>query len=170
MKRIVACFLITLLVSFLLISCSKEESTSEIQLDATVLAIGSTSDGATKIETETLNLVNVYRVSLGLNALIEIKMMSVQAALHTDYVIEEGKISHDYFGKRANYLINNIPAESIGENVAAGFTSAKSVLNAWLNSPAHRSIIENSRYTHTGISIKTDTVGKYYFVQLFAVK
>lgn len=157
-------------------SCSNDDTTEDIYLNEDTNSSSNSSNGGsttynyTSIETETLAVINDYRVSIGLNSLVKIALISSQAETHTDYIIEQGKISHDNFTTRANYLIKNLPAKSVGENVASGFSTAKSVVNGWLNSPTHKAIIVNSKYTHTGISIKTDENGKKYFVQLFIIK
>lgn len=50
----------------------------------------------------------------------------------------------------------------VGENIAGGFRSAKSVVDGWMTSPGHRANILNKNFTHLG-------VGKsgVYWVQLF---
>jgi uncharacterized protein YkwD len=40
---------------------------------------------------------------------------------------------------------------SVGENVAAGFSSVSGVVSAWMASPSHRSNILNSRFVHVGL-------------------
>jgi len=179
MKTIANNILIISLTAFILISfasCSKEDSTTDVYLNEDNESeledtdTGRTTYNYTKIETETLDVINTYRLSIGLEALSKMDKISLEAEKHTDYIVKEGKISHDNFSTRSTYLIKNTEIKSVGENVAAGFSSAKSVVNGWLNSPTHRAIIEDSKYTHTGISIKTDADGKKYFVQLFGVK
>lgn len=178
MKATVKNFLIISLITISSISftsCSKDGATEDIYLNedqnSTVNnATGNTTYTYTSIESETIKAVNTYRASIGLNSLTKISSISEQAATHTNYIIKEGKISHDNFNQRSKSLKNNIHAKSVGENVASGFSTAKSVLNAWLNSPTHRAIIEDAKYTHTGIAIKTDENGKKYFVQMFVVK
>ncbi len=57
-----------------------------------------------------------------------------------------------------------------GENLAIDFTESQDVENAWLNSPAHRANILDSRFTEIGIAVKD---GIYqgqpttYVVQMF---
>ncbi len=179
MKATVKNFLIISLITISSISftsCSKDGATEDIYLNedqtsAVNNATGNTTTYTyTSIENETINIVNTYRASIGLNSLTKISSISEQAATHTNYIIKKGKISHDNFNQRSNFLKNNIRAKSVGENVASGFSTAKSVLNGWLNSPTHRAIIEDPKYTHTGIAIKTDENGKKYFVQMFVVK
>jgi len=157
-------------------SCSKDSSTDDIYFNDDQSNNSENNNGGnstynyTKLETETIDVINNYRVSIGLNKLSTIDLISSQAEVQTDYMIKEEKISHDNFIERSDYLLEKLPAKHISENVASGFSSAQSVVDAWLNSRTHKAIIEDSRYTHTGISIKKDNNGKNYFVQLFAEK
>ena len=55
---------------------------------------------------------------------------------------------------------------AIGENIAAGQTSAAQVMNDWMNSAGHRANILNSSYTAVGIGCCLYN-GVYYWVQNF---
>ncbi|MEZ4874441.1 MAG: CAP domain-containing protein [Flavobacteriaceae bacterium] len=57
-------------------------------------------------------------------------------------------------------------AESVGENVAFGYSDAQKLVQAWINSPSHRSVLEGN-YTHTGFGVMQNTSGKYFFTELF---
>lgn len=123
-----------------------------------------------QIETEILNLVNDYRVENNLSNLTTLNIVSAVADSHTNYMVENGIVSHDNFQERVLKLQNNANAKSIGENVAYGYNSAQAVLNGWLNSPEHKKIIDTATYTHFGISTKTDKDGRNYFTQIFIKK
>ena len=56
-----------------------------------------------------------------------------------------------------------------GENIAAGFTDAATVMNGWLNSPGHYMNIMGP-FTHIGVGHYTDADGREYWVQLFIEK
>ncbi len=89
---------------------------------------------------------------------------------HTDYMVQNGTVSHDNFSQRVETLMNNAQAKSVAENVAYGFNSAQGVINSWLNSDEHRTIIENQNYTHFGISTESNSEGRNYFTQIFIKK
>ncbi|MFZ3273609.1 MAG: CAP domain-containing protein, partial [Lutibacter sp.] len=89
---------------------------------------------------------------------------------HTDYMIEVGAISHDNFAERAQILMEQAGAKTVGENVAYGFSTAEGVVNGWLNSEGHRKIIENPDYTHFGISTDSNTENRNYFTNIFIKK
>ena len=44
-----------------------------------------------------------------------------------------------------------ITFRSAGENIAKGYASPQTVVNAWMNSPGHRANILNASYTHIGV-------------------
>ncbi len=54
-----------------------------------------------------------------------------------------------------------------GENIAAGQTSAQSVVDAWLNSPGHCRNIMNPGYTEIGIGYYRGGSSRHYWVQNF---
>ncbi len=64
--------------------------------------------------------------------------------------------------------------KTVGENIAAGQTSAEEVFNAWMNSSGHRANILNPNYTHIGVGyayLANDTGKfnyKHYWTQVFA--
>jgi uncharacterized protein YkwD len=85
-------------------------------------------------------------------------------------MIEVGQISHDNFAERAQTLMTEAGAKTVGENVAYGFSTAEGVVKGWLNSDGHRKIIENPDYTHFGISMETSSDSRNYFTNIFIKK
>jgi uncharacterized protein YkwD len=84
-------------------------------------------------------------------------------------MIEHDNVSHDNFYQRKTYLVSNVGANKVSENVAYGFTSAESVVNAWLNSDGHRANIEGN-YTDFDISAEQNSEGKWYYTNIFVKK
>ncbi|MFL0354473.1 CAP domain-containing protein [Xanthomarina sp. GH4-25] len=121
------------------------------------------------IEIEIVELINDYRISMGLNPLNNMSVIKSQAYTHTDYMIDHDNVSHDNFYQRKTYLINNAGANKVSENVAYGFTSAESVVNAWLNSEGHRANIEGD-YTDFDISADQNSDGKWFYTNIFVKK
>lgn len=120
-----------------------------------------------KIELDILELVNDYRISKGLNSLEQLNIISSVAETHTTYMAEVGKVSHDNFSQRHQQLVKDAKAKLVGENVGYGYTTAKDVFYAWLNSESHRKVIEKSNYTHFGISTEQNLEGRNFFTQIF---
>ncbi|MFK5958446.1 MAG: CAP domain-containing protein [Lutibacter sp.] len=159
--------LVLILFMFVFFSCSKEDD--GIYFNETNEVVN-TNVNYSNIEIEILDLVNDYRQSMGLNTLETLNIISGVADGHTNYMVETGQVSHDNFSQRAEILINNAGAKTVGENVAYGFNTAQGVLNGWLNSEEHKKIIENPSYTHFGISTESNNEGRKYFTQIFIKK
>ena len=103
---------------------------------------------------------------LGLNQLQEHSVVKAVAFTHTEYMIDVDDISHDNFFQRKESLESNAEAVKVSENVAYGFSSAESLVNAWLNSPSHRSTIEGD-FTEFDISAEQNENGKWYYTNMF---
>ncbi|WP_372746350.1 CAP domain-containing protein [Lutibacter sp.] len=168
MKSFFQPLLLVAIFSFVLFSCSQEddgiyftESVEEYDLD---------NVSYSELETEILTLVNNYRESIGLTSLSNLDIVSSVADGHTNYMIENGKVSHDNFDQRSQALMTNASAKSVAENVAYGYTTAQGVLDGWLNSASHKAVIENPNFTHFGISTETNASGRNYFTHIFIKK
>ena len=147
----------------LLSACTSEEST---EMD-TLANLETTIEVENNIELaeEVLDVLNDYRASLGLSALQWHTDSENLAVGHSNYMVNQNAASHDNFYERAAILKEN-GADLVSENVAYGFRDAESVLEGWLNSPAHKRAIEGD-YTHTGIGIVMTETGIPYYTQLF---
>lgn len=146
-------------------SCSKDEPAVVEEANYTV-DINLALETDWQMADDILALVNDHRASIGLDAIKRDQgYASAYAVEHTQYMIDQGKISHDNFTFRQEALKNQ-GAVLVSENVAYGYKTAEEVVNAWLNSPGHRKAIEGL-YTHSGFGIMTNERGNYYFTQIF---
>ncbi len=121
------------------------------------------------IEIEILELINNHRLSKGLNPLKGMTIIKSTAFTHTDYMVDTQTVSHANFFARSNYLKSNAGAQSVSENVAYGFTSAESVVGAWMRSESHKENIEGD-FTNFEISAEKDADDKWYFTNIFIKK
>lgn len=153
------------LVALLTFSCSSEEFPEET-IDNIELQ---NAPEAKTIEIEILELINSHRIGMGLNALQNHNTIKAVAYTHTDYMVEVNNVSHDNFFQRKNSLIQNASATRVSENVAYAFSSAQSVVNAWLNSEGHRANIEGD-FTDFDVSAEKNGEGKWYFTNIFIKK
>ena len=146
-------------------SCSKDDvPTTEEANYAIDLNLAQETDWV--FADQVLDLVNQHRTSIGLETLKRDRQYaSAYSVEHTKYMINKEKISHDNFGVRSKALKDR-GAETVGENVAYGYTNAEELVNAWLNSTSHRNIIEGP-YNYSGFGILKNNKGQYYFTQLF---
>jgi uncharacterized protein YkwD len=167
MKTLAPKLFALLLLTTILFSCAKEEDGVYFNENSEVV---NAKVVYSPMESEIVALVNAHRTSLGLNALSTLNIVSGVADGHTDYMIEVGQVSHDNFAQRAQTLMNEAAAKSVGENVAYGYSTAEGVVKGWLNSDGHRKIIENPDYTHFGISMETSADNRNYFTNIFIKK
>ena len=164
MKSLLKFPLIALIAMFSF-SCSTEsmdDSGEQIQIEETTIQ-------AKSIEVETLELINDYRVSQGLNALGDMNIVKSVAYSHTDYMLENNEISHDNFFKRSEYLKSHTGAARVSENVAYGYSSAQTLVKAWLASEGHRKNIEGD-FTNFDISAEQNEEGRWYYTNIFIKK
>ena len=122
----------------------------------------------TTFENETLTLINNYRVSIGLNALIKSDYISFKAEEHNNYMIANNVVNHNDFVARSEDIMKTLSAKYVTENVAYNYTTPKAVLDAWLASEGHKTNLEGN-YTHFGLSVRENpTTGKKYYTNIFA--
>lgn len=150
------------LIALLSFSCSTENFPDET-IDAVTLA---NAPAAKAIEIEILELINNHRITLGLNPLNNLNVIKSVAYTHTDYMVTINQVNHDNFYQRKNSLMQNAAATKVSENVAYAFSSAESVVNAWINSDGHRATIEGD-YTDFDISAEKNDEGKWFFTNIF---
>ena len=117
-------------------------------------------------ELEAMNIINEYRVSVGLLPLQQINHVSFKSEQHDDYMISNNVVNHNNFVERSENIISVLGAKRVGENVAYNYNTPQSAVNAWLNSPSHKENIVGD-YTHFGIAIKTNEQGKKYYTNIF---
>ena len=156
-------FTLLLLAITFLTSCTKEGIfIVEDELDAAELEYYA----RTAEEKQLLNLVNEYRASINLPAMVHEDNSYYHATQHSLLMISKAAISHINFDKRAAEISRRTGALFIVENVAKDYSTNEKALEAWLKSDTHKKSIEGD-YTHTAISIQKDGNGKRYFTQIF---
>lgn len=158
-------FPLLILTSIFMTSCSSdsmiEDETEQITLDV--------APEAKVIEVEILELINDYRINLDLEPLENLSIIKSVAYTHTEYMVESHDVSHANFYQRSLALTENASAINVGENVAYGFSSAQSVVNAWINSDGHRANIEGD-FNFFDVSAEQNEEGKWYFTNMFVKK
>lgn len=166
MKLLTKLPLLVLFAIFTLFSCttdSIDEKAAAIELSLT------TPPQAKTIEVEILELINNHRLSLGLSPLGDMTVVKSVAYSHTDYMVDNNVVSHDNFYKRSDYLKANAGAKKVSENVAYGYSSAESVVKAWLKSEGHKANIEGD-FTNFDVSAEENAEGRWYYTNIFIKK
>ncbi len=147
------------------VSCTTENIDTEVNTIDKELFIPEVKP----IETKILKLINEYRISLALETLVPIDIVKSQAFNHTQYMIDQNTMSHDYFHKRRSYLIDKAGAIKVAENVGYGYSSAESVVDSWIKSESHRAAIVGD-FTNFDISVDQNEDGVLYFTNIFIKK
>ncbi|WP_348812395.1 CAP domain-containing protein [Flavobacterium maritimum] len=148
-----------------LASCSSEDSESTMP-EATTSKVTTFSYNASEVEA--MDLINAYRVSIGLNALEKINHISFKSEEHDNYMIANNVVNHNDFASRSENIIKVLGAKTVSENIAYNYSTSQAALEAWLNSPGHKVVIEGD-FTHFGIAIRENPVnGKKYYTNIFA--
>ncbi|HHW67185.1 MAG: hypothetical protein PWP07_1684 [Epulopiscium sp.] len=121
-------------------------------------------------ENEVIRLVNAERAKQGLPALKANWELSRVARMKSQDMINKNYFSHQSptYGSPFNMMENfGIKFSSAGENIAKGQQSASAVMNAWMNSPGHRSNILSASYTEIGVGLAKSKNGTKYWTQMF---
>lgn len=141
-------------------SCSSEDVSTieELNTENSVFYV--------KIEDDVIHLINEYRISKNLAPLEKLNLISMEAKKHTEYMISENEVNHDYFSEREYDLRNSVAAIVVGENVGYGYHTAKGVVDAWIKSDSHRKNIEGD-FNTTGISAMQNKKGDYFYTHIF---
>ena len=110
---------------------------------------------------EFVTLVNAHRVSIGLAPLAWDAGVAAVAQAHSQDMVDRQFFSHtnpDGESPFDRLAEAGIAYTAAGENIAYGYSTASSVLAAWLGSSGHRANIEYAGYTHHGVGL----VGTYW--------
>jgi uncharacterized protein YkwD len=118
-------------------------------------------------EIQTMDLINNYRVSIGLNSLQKINYISLKSEEHDNYMITNNVVNHDDFVARSEDIMNVLGAKTVGENIAYNYSTPQAAFDAWLASPGHKANIEGN-FTNFGISIRINPAnGTKYYTNIF---
>lgn len=92
------------------------------------------------------------------------KLLEAAAASHSEDMARQNFLSHT--GSDGLNVSNRVSSEgyawrSIGENIAAGYETAKAVVDGWLSSSGHCANIMNSTYSEMGGAMVEDSNSDY---------
>lgn len=125
-----------------------------------------------------LNLVNQERAKAGLKPLILSEKLDRAADKYSQRMANGDFFSHKDPGTGST-VATRVTAESyqwktVGENIAAGYSTPEKVFQGWMNSAGHRANILNPNFTHMGLGytdLPNDTGNvnyRRYWTQVFA--
>ena len=128
------------------------------------------------LASQVMSLINQHRASIGIGQLVTSPALTASAVWKARHMAAFGYFSHDDPGPPTTTTPARSAADRVatcgysaswGENIAEGFSSAQSVVNAWLNSAGHKANIENGAYVATGLGVATAGNGAVFWVQDF---
>lgn len=126
-----------------------------------------------QLAADVLALVNEQRAAADAG-LAPVVMSDRLARVADDYacqMIEESFFDHfdpyTHRGPADRAVAGRYTFYAIGENLAAGPTSAEEVLELWMNSAEHREIILDPNWTEMGLAVRGGGEYAVYWVQLF---
>lgn len=107
-------------------------------------------------------LLNDVRADAGSNPVTYNALLDVAAQDHADDMLENNYFSHT--GLNGSGIGDRVTAtgynwRTVGENIAAGFSSEQSVLNAWVGSPGHQANNINPNFEEFGLGYAADGSG-----------
>lgn len=122
-------------------------------------------------QSEMLGDLNAQRAAVGVGPLTPCGTLQAAADGHSQDQANMDQMTHDgsngsNIGQRADGA-GYSGWQTLGENVAFGFTSVDSVMNAWMNSPGHRANILNAAFHDVGLSEVATASGVEYWTQDF---
>ncbi|MEO5974963.1 MAG: CAP domain-containing protein [Ilumatobacteraceae bacterium] len=118
---------------------------------------------------DVLTIVNKERAESGLGPLSECFTLDQSALAHSqdmnardffDHKNPDGKSPSDRI--RMTGFYGSAKSRWTGENIAAGFKDAASVMAAWMKSPGHRANILNSKINQLGVGIASTRADSKY--------
>lgn len=110
--------------------------------------------GVTDTASSVLELTNNYRAQNGVKALTLDSELCRVAQAKADDMAKNGYFSHTSptYGSPSNMLTSfGVSYRYMGENIAKGYTDARSVMNGWMNSQGHRENILNASFGKLGV-------------------
>ena len=125
------------------------------------------------IEQQVVNLVNAERAKAGLNPLKADWELARVARFKSEDMRDNRYFDHNspIYGTPFQMMKSfGINYRSAGENIAAGQTTAESVMQAWMNSPGHKKNILSPSFTHIGVGYAKGGSYGHYWTQQFMSK
>jgi len=102
-----------------------------------------------------IEFTNQERVKNNLNTLTFNSTLQQAAEAKAQAILANGQFQHNIGTKRFSDWIKEAGYKYsyVGENLAVDFVTSEGVINAWLNSPAHKKNILNSYYEEIGVAV-----------------
>jgi uncharacterized protein YkwD len=130
-----------------------------------------TPEDEERLADQVLQLVNLERAAADLPPVIRNSALSKMASDYACRMVEEGFFEHtdpmNGFGPGDRAIAADYYFYAIGENLAAGQSTPAEVMKVWMDSPSHRAIILDSKWSEIGVGVRTGGQYAIYWVQEF---
>jgi uncharacterized protein YkwD len=123
------------------------------------------------VQQQILTLVNVERKKANLQPLTLNNQLGQAAQNHTNDMVSKSYFSHT--SPSGGTMTSRVNAtgyrySAIGENIAAGSSTANATMTQWMNSPGHRANILNPKFRELGVGFApSNDQYRYYWTQVF---
>lgn len=123
------------------------------------------------VQQQILTLVNVERKKVNLQPLTLNSKLGQAAQNHTNDMVSKSYFSHT--SPSGGTMTSRVKAtgyvySTIGENIAAGSSTATATMTQWMNSPGHRANILNPKFRELGVGYApSNDQYRYYWTQVF---
>lgn len=128
-------------------------------------------EDAIRLEDQAFQLVNLERAEAGLPPVVIDPALQKIAAGYACRMIEEGFFGHrdpaSGYGPGERAMIGKYSFFAVGENLAAGQETAADVMRVWMESPSHKAIILDDRWSELGMAVRLGGLYSIYWVQVF---
>jgi uncharacterized protein YkwD len=119
---------------------------------------------------EVLSLTNQERAKLGLSPLTWNDTLAQVGTAHCQDMIDKNYFAHnspDGKGPPDRATAAGYQWTRIGENIAAGYTTAAEVMKGWMNSPDHKENILRPQFRELGVGLRQAADKRIYWAQEF---
>ena len=167
MKRIIALIALLFMIAVLCVPAGaavreNDELPADIRVPAEV--------PASAFEWEVLRITNAERMNEGLLPLTMFPAMQTATDIRALEIVES--FSHTRPDGTDCFTVFDevgVSWSTVGENIAAGYSTPAAVMDGWMNSPGHRANILKSAFKHIGVGYTYSQGSDYgaYWVQLF---
>lgn len=115
---------------------------------------------------QVLFIHNAERLLKGLKPLKADSNLTLLAKDRVWEMIQLRKLTHEE-GKDERAKLIELGADAVGENIAIGYTSAETLMKAFMKSDGHRKNILSKSFDYIGIAHDVDDLGTHWWCVLF---
>jgi uncharacterized protein YkwD len=137
-----------------------------VVLAAVALALGAA--GCMPAQERTFfDRTNALRTSVRVPVLAEHDVLTAKAEAWARHMAATGRLEHSNLTADLGDLRWTMLAENVGTSGPTSNTLL-TIHNTFVASPVHRSNMVNGQYTHMGVGVATDRIGRVWVTEVFA--